>query len=185
MPRSSAAAPPDKPRASGRVRLWGDARGQLLAIRLDSIIGLQPSIASRDERLDVAASADVALDLWDPAALETMMLAVPPWVFERGPAGAKEHLLLAGGQLLPALRRLLPPDTLVPALVIDSKFQPPRLLQIAAAHAAALAAAAAALSTDSLFRILDDAAEHGASVVKPPEASAAYRRALGLRATAK
>lgn len=174
-----------KPRASGRVKIWRDARAQLTSIRLDSILGQQPVIQDRDSRLDLALRSNLDLGQWDSAAVEVLMLAAPPWVFARGGESNQQHLVVAGGQFLAALRRVLPPDARIPVVLINSKFQPSRILQIAATHAASLAAAAGTLSFDSLARILDDAADHEAPVVGAPDATAEYRRALGLPASGR
>jgi len=185
MTNSAAGAPATKPRASGRVQIWSGARVVLTSVRLDQIRGAQPSIGERNTRLDLAMASNVDLERWDPSAIELLMLAAPPWVCVRGPESPPQYLLLAGGQFLPGLRRLLPPDASVPALVVDSKFQPARILQLAAAHAAAMTAAAGSLSFESVARILDDAAAHGAPVLRRSDSAGGHRAALGLPASTR
>jgi len=155
-----------RPRASGIVQLGRDARLELAFIPLGSINSISPPIRARDARLDLATATPVDIDDLLPETLDLLLCTAPPLVLPRGGQTELHYVLIAGGYLLPALRLRSPPKTLVPALVVHSKFSDSRLLQLAAAHAAAVAVAASALSSGALLDILKDAAAAGAPVTK-------------------
>lgn len=164
--RDSTGSTSRPPRASGAVQLGRDARLELVFIQLGSINGISLPIRARDARLDLATAAPVDLDDLLPEALDLLLCTAPPLVLQRGGQTDCHYVLIAGGHLLPALRRRLPPDALVPALLAHSKFSEARLLQLAAAYAAGVAVAASALSSGALLDILQDAAAAGAPVTK-------------------
>lgn len=142
MPKEGVGAPgANRERAGGKVSLGHEARLRLELVQLGSITQLHTVIEDRDVRLDLVAGSLSPLSGWTPQAREVLMWACPPWVMQRGKAGARHHLLICGGQFLPSQSLLLPADSLVPVMLVDTKFQAPRLLQLAAAHAAAVAEA--------------------------------------------
>jgi hypothetical protein len=167
-----------RPRAAGKVSLSDGQRVSCELIGLSSIRQSHRAIEQRDARLDVAATSLADLADWDPQALDVLLRVSPPWVMARGLATDRYHVVICGGHFLPALRRLMAPETMIPAIVVDSKFQSHRILQLAAAHAAALASAAACMSVASVLKLVDDAAENGAPVLTvPPDRRL---RALGV-----
>lgn len=184
MARDDDGAPEvNRQRASGRVRLGDEARLRLELVPLGSISMVHTAVQERDARLDLVAGSLSQLNDWTAEGLEVLMWACPPWVMRRGKASERHHLLICGGQFLPSLRLLLPADSLIPAMVVDTKFQAPRLLQIAAAHAAAVAEAALSRSPESVRRLLADADSSGAAVLRPatatPIAARQRQRAAG------
>ncbi len=168
------------PRAAGKVSMTHGQRTSAPLVALASIRKIHPAIAQRNSLLDLADSSVANLFDWDPLALDVLLQACPPWVLQRGEAGDRHHVIVAGGQFLPILRRLMPADALIPVLMLESKFQHDRILHIAAAHAAAIAAASC-LSLESLQKIIRHAEAGGLSVLAGPASSVA--RALGLKAT--
>ena len=182
MTREDDGAPEvNRRRASGRVRLGDEARLRLELVPLGSINIVHTAVQERDARLDLVAGSLSQLSDWTAEGLEVLMWACPPWVMRRGKASERHHLLICGGQFLPSLRLLLPADLLVPVMLVDTKFQAPRLLQLAAAHAAAIAEAALSRSPESINRLLADAEANGGAVLQnrtaTPKATRAKRRA--------
>lgn len=157
---------PRRQRASGRVQIGRDARIQLCSVPLASIRGYAPALKARDARLDLARSPTPDLRQFTADTLDFLLCYSPPWVIERG-SGTDRHLLIvAGGELISALRRSIAPTTYIPVLLIDAKFSDLRWLQVAAAHAAAANLLASAQSDESLAEILHDAAEAGVGILK-------------------
>jgi hypothetical protein len=184
MAREGDGAPDaNRQRASGRVSLGDEARLRLELVPLGSISQVHPAIQDRDVRLDLVAGSLSQLSDWTAEALEVLMWASPAWVMKRGRTGAEHHVVICGGQFLPSLRMLRPPDSLIPVLLVDTKFQAPRLLQMAAAHAAAVAEAALCRSEESIRRMIADAGSNGAAVLRPatatPKAARRRQRAAG------
>ena len=165
-----------RPRAAGRVSVVHGERVSSALVELKSIRKLHPAIEQCNARLDLAHASLADLSGWDSLALDVLLRACPPWVLERGTASDRHYVLVAGGQFLPALRRLLPPDSQIHVVLVDSKFQHRRILHLAAAHAAAMAAAAACLSGDSVLKLVADSAEAGMPVLNTPTP----RNVLGL-----
>jgi hypothetical protein len=183
MARADDGAPDlNRQRASSRVRLGDGARLRLELVPLGSISMVHAAVQERDARLDLVAGSLSKLSDWTAEGLEVLMWACPPWVMQRGKASERHHLLICGGQFLPSLRLLLPADALVPVMLVDTKFQAPRLLQLAAAHAAAIAEAALSRSPESIRRLLADAESNGGAVLQnrnaTPKATRAKRRAV-------
>lgn len=170
-------------RPSGRVSLGDEARLRLELVPLGSISQVHTVIQDRDARLDLVAGSLSQLSDWTAEALEVLMWACPPWVMQRGKTIDRHHVLICGGQFLPSLRMLLPPESLIPALLVDTKFQAPRLLQLAAAHAAAVAEAALCRSEASVRRLISDADAKGAALLRSatatPKAARQRQRAAG------
>lgn len=162
----STRSPSTRPRASGTVQLGRDARLELAFIPLGAINTISPPIRARNARLDLATATPVDIDDLMPEPLDLLLCTTPPLVLPRGGPTDCHYVLIAGGHLLPTLRLRSPPNALVPALLVHSKFSDSRLLQLAAAHAAAIAVAASSLSSGALLDILKDAAAAGAPVTK-------------------
>lgn len=186
MARVSDGAPgTSRERASGRVSLAHEARLRLELVQLASITQVHGVIKDRDARLDLVAGSLSPLSGWDLQALEVLMWTCPPWIMRRGKTDEQRHQLICGGQFLPSLRLLLPADSLIPAMIVDTKFQAPRLLQLAAAHAAAVAEAALSRSPETVRRLLADAESSGAAVLRSatatPKAARRRQRAAGTK----
>ncbi len=186
MARNGDSAPKmSRQRASGRVSLGDEARLRLELVQLGSISQVHPVVEDRDARLDLVAGSLSELAAWTGEALEVLMWACPAWVMQRGKTIDRHHVLICGGQFLPSLRMLLPPESLIPVMLVDTKFQAPRLLQLAAAHAAAVAEAALCRSEGSIRRLIADAEANGAAPLRPatatPKAARRRQRAAGTK----
>ena len=169
-PATQAGAPASRPRASGRVKLGRDTRLWLTCVQLGDIRGLHPALRDRDTRLDLASGGMIDLARWTPESLDLLMCATPLWVIERGPSAHRHFLVVAGAQLLPALRMALPPSAHIPVVQLDAKFNTSRWLQVAAVHTAAVASLAATRSDTYLQAVLSDAEAAGAQLLVDPQA---------------
>jgi hypothetical protein len=138
-----------------------------------------PALKARDARLDLARGPSPDLSQLADEALDLLTCCCPPWVIERGSEQDRHLLVVAGGALLPAIRRILEPTAVIPVVVVDAKFSDLRWLQVAAAHAVAAHLLASAQSDESLLQILNDAADAGVGIFKDPSPAASVR-ALAL-----
>lgn len=165
-----AGAPAARARASGRVQLGSDARLWLTSVRLSKIRGLHPALSDRDCRLDLASGATIDLSRWTRDSLDVFLCAAPLWVIERGLSADRHFLVVAGAQLLPALRMALPPSADIPVVQLDAKLTNRRWLQVAAMHTAATGSLAAGRSDAYVQAVLNDAKAAGAQLFVDPEA---------------
>ncbi|MCB9610437.1 MAG: hypothetical protein H6716_27865 [Polyangiaceae bacterium] len=176
---TEASALAGRQRASGRVELGRNARLGLTKVPLKEIRGLHPAIRARDERLDHAPGQYLDLEAWNPESLDLLLCAAPPWVIERGATADRHFLIVAGGHVLPSLRRSLPPEHQIVVVLVDAKFTDRRWLQAAAMHLVASRTASAALSPELLLAAVQDAERAGAEFLKDRSASVSAQ-ALGL-----
>lgn len=131
---------------------------------------MHPTLRDRDARLDLASGGMIDLARWTPESLDLLLCATPLWVIERGLSADRHFLVVAGAQLLPALRMALPPSAHIPVLQLDAKFTTRRWLQVAAVHTAAVASLAAGRSDAYLEAVLSDAEAAGAQLFINPQA---------------
>jgi hypothetical protein len=171
-PAIAAGAPAPRARASGRVTLGRDARLWLTSVKLGDIRGPHPALRDRDTRLDLASSTMIDLARWTPDSLDIFLCAAPLWVIERGQSADRHFLVVAGAQLLPALRMALPPSAQVPVVQLEAKLTTRRWLQVAAMHTAAISSLAAGQSQAYLQAVLSDAEAAGGQLVMDPEPEA-------------
>lgn len=169
-PAVDAGAPVQRARASGRVTLGRDARLWLTLAKLGDIRGPHPALRERDTRLDLASSTMIDLARWTPESLDIFLCAAPMWVIERGQSADRHFLVVAGAQLLPALRMALSPSAEIPVVQLDAKFTTRRWLQVAAVHTAAISLLAAGQSQAYLQAVLSDAEAAGGRLVMDPQA---------------
>lgn len=164
VPMADATEPDSRPRASGRVELAAGARLTLISVSLNSIRGMHPALQDRDARLDLAGGQLFDLTRWTKDSLDLILCTAPPWVIERGAAAGRHYLIVAGGQLVQTLRRVLPSSTQIPVVVVDAKFTNHRWLQVAAMHATAIAGLAAGHPPAYLRTLMEDAKTAGAEL---------------------
>jgi len=169
-------------RATGRVALEPGARIGLIMVRLDSIREVHSAISDRDARLDIVGNAVMDLGDWNEQSLDIVLATSPPWLLPRGGASDPHHVVICGGQFLPALRRFLPADSEIPAVVVHSKFQAGRFLQMAATHALAIHASASCMSEADLDLLIKDAEAAGYPVLNPGLRKSAQPRRAPRRA---
>lgn len=172
-PTARAAAP----RQSGRVQLAAPGRAALVHVKLCDIRCPQQDVQERDSRLDLAVRARTTIHAWTAEGLDVLLLSSAPLLLERGAENDRHYVLLAGGSLLPALRKQFSPETRIPAIVLVGKFGRARLLAIAAARELAPLAALPA-DVDGLLELARDAERAGASVFNG--APGGWPVALGL-----
>ncbi len=165
-PANASGAPEIRARASGRIELGRGARLALSTVPLDAIRGQHPALRARDNRLDLASGHLFDPTEWTPDSLEIILCAAPPWVIERGQKADRHFLIVAGGQLVPSLRRVLPGTTPIPAVLVNARFTSSRWLQIAAMHSAAMGGLANSRSVASLRALLKDAQAAGVQLAR-------------------
>lgn len=146
----------DRNRVSRPIQFAGDARAIHELVPLNRIGDWHADIRKREQRLDIATGFPGSLRGCDPLLVDVILRVAQPWLLPK-PMGSRDHfLVIAGGELISALRRILPPESLVPALVLDTKLQSHRILQLAAQHTTAVHCLAACVSGANLKRIWAD-----------------------------
>lgn len=144
-------------RASGPVSLGSHARLELAVVELSRIRGPHPALSARDSRLDLAGGSMIDFASLAPEVLDVFLCSAPMWCIQRGAADDRHFLVVAGAELLPALRRALPPNTSLPVVIVDAKLKDRRWLEIAAVHAASIATLSAGFTDAYVQAVLSDA----------------------------
>lgn len=147
-------------------------------VRLGDLAEKHPALTSRDRRLNLALGSLANVALWHVSTLRIAMHVMAPICIERGSMNASPYMVVASGQLLPMLHKVLRPDVQVPIRLITDNRRPEALLHLCAATELCIAAAAARLQVDPLRSIVEDASRDPYQLLHTDQNSIA--RAIGI-----